>query len=175
MESNFQAPVSYPSPSKQPRSKNTFFVLAMCLVALFGILALNNTSPRSNTDLPFTKEDVEVKKTDLANTQGEARIPSGFPKDFPIETETITESYVMDYTARGVVQHTVTFTTTLSQPEAFEKYKKALESAGFTTELGGGGVDISALNAYKDGDDFSLIVSSSGGVTTVQASYLDRK
>lgn len=146
----------------------------MCLVALFGVLSLNITTPGSK-DLPYTKEDVQLKKTDLANTKGDARIPSGFPKDFPIETDNITESYVMDYTSRGVVQHTVTFTTGLGQKEAFEKYKQTLESAGFKTELGGGGVNISALNAYKDGDDFSLIVSSSGGITTIQASYLDRK
>lgn len=173
MEPNFQPPVT-PSPKRNTNSLPVLvgvFALLIALVYVMSVYMQNNSSQKTN----FTKDNVEISKTDLETAQGDARVPSGFPEGLYFETDTIFESYTMNYKDKGAVQYTASFTTTKTQKEIQDLYTAFFLKEKYAVEGGQATETFRSYSGVKENDEISVVVNSSSVPTVVQISYLDRQ
>lgn len=173
MEPNFQSPVTS-TPTRNTKSLPVLvgvFALLLVIAYVMSVYIKGDSTGGTN----FTKNNVEVSQTDLATAEGDARIPAGFPKGLFFDTETIFESYVMNYKDKGAVQYTVSFTTIKTQEEIQSLYTDFFLKEKYAVEGGQATETLRSYSGAKENDEISVVVNSSSQPVVVQISYLDRQ
>lgn len=173
MEPNFQSPITS-TPKRNTKSLPVLvgaFAFLLVITYVMSVYIRGGGADSTN----FTKNNVEINQTDLATAQGDARIPSGFPKGLFFDTETIFESYVMNYKDKGAVQYTASFKTTKTQKEIQDLYTDFFLKEKYAVEGGQATETLRSYSGVKENDEISIVVNSSSVPTVVQISYLDRQ
>jgi hypothetical protein len=170
------------------KSNKNLILIVVSLIVVLGIAYVISTSPQkeattsSKTDTAnehpvqqYTKENVTVAKVDLSKTTGTSKIPSGFPKDIPVETANITDSFTANYPDKGVVQSSVSFTTAKTVSVAVSEYLSYMKKAGYIMNNEVMKTSKNYLLGTLNKSDLSIFVNSNNGKTQVQMTYLSKK
>ncbi len=153
-------------------------VLAAVLVLAVSIFVTRRpTAPAQIEDISATKERVLVTQTDVTAADPSAKLPVGFPQGIPVEAATITESIRSEYADRGAVQFQVSFVSQKGPVELFKEYQDYMTLEAYDFGSQGLNPETGSLYGVKDGDDLSVVISSTGmgSGTLVQIGYLDRQ
>ncbi len=161
-------------PTEVHSSSKQVFALVLVFVFLLAVsvfMAMNMQSKKI-----ITKENVQVKNTDLKSVTNEAdKLPSGFPSFIPVETAQTTESYTMNFPDRKLTQYTVNFTTSKTLDQKYKEYSDFMNANGFVLKPGTDSAMTKTLFASKNNDDLLVVLSMVGKETTVQIAYVDRQ
>ncbi len=166
---------------KFDKSIVSIIVAFVALLLIFVLFSIVGKDRRSGNNLDgqgsdVTEESVFLNAVDINNAQTDAeKLPEGFPRDIPVELETITVSDTKVYTDRPVpiTVHTVNYTTTSTALEKYNQYLDYMTRAGFEFAENGRDEGNHALNGTKNGDSLLVVASSLNGETVVQISYTE--
>jgi len=165
-------------PQTQPETQNTKLISATIVILLvFGIgyilltkysgLEKNNEEATTN---PNQGPMVVVENT--PGVDGSLPVPAGFPQDIPIEQVGISESATTNYPDQNAKQLSVSYKSSKTITQKYAEYKTYLTQAGYGLTEGGANTPVRAIFGTKDSANLSVAISSSGGKTLVQISYL---
>lgn len=161
-------PTEVRSGSKHVLAFVLIFVFLLA-VSIFMVLNMQNR-------IVITKENVQVKNTDLKSVTNQAdKLPGGFPNFIPVETAQVTESYSMNFPDRKLTQYTVNFTSAKTLEQKHKEYSDFMNANGFVLKPGSDTETTRTLYASKNNDDLLVVLSMVGKETTVQIAYVDRQ
>ena len=165
---------------EQSQDANTKIISAVLVIVLvFGIgyILLGKYSVPEKADEEVVggiSEDQEpmvvVENTPMIN--GAISVPAGFPEDIPIEKVGITESSTTAYPDQGAEQLSVSYKSSKTITQKYAEYKTYMSKSGYTLTEGGANTPVRAIFGTKADANLSVAISSSGGKTLVQLSYL---
>lgn len=107
-----------------------------------------------------------------------ARVPAAIPKDLPLETTNVSESYTMNYLDQNLTLSGYTYMTDKKPQDVYNLYVTYLLNNKYTFRLTPpenkqpGVLDI---NTMKDHDDLSVFISPNAGGSAVKIVFTDRK
>ena len=169
-----------PQTQLQPEPQNTKLILAIIVILLVlgigYILFARYSVPREEneevaSDLSNDQGSmVVVENTPLVN--GVLSVPAGFPQDIPLEKADIIESATTDYPDQNAKQLSVSYKSSKTIAQKYSEYKTYMTQAGYSLTEGGTNTPVRAIFGSKVGANLSVAISSSGGKTLVQISYL---
>lgn len=162
-------------PAKKTSKSVFFLVLGFVLLLIIAYVMSSSFSHNgggSSSKTANTKENVQVQKVDLSSSQGNAKIPAGFPSNIPVETAGVFESYSATYPDHHLTQYTVNYTSASSLKDAFNTYNTFLSQNGYTTTNTIDEKTEKTLVANKGNDTLTIIVSNAGGKTDKTSVYL---
>jgi hypothetical protein len=133
--------------------------LAVLLIVLLIVIAGGTVLFRKYFDGNY-HERVKLSQVDLSKAEPNEKIPANFPKDIPVELTDITESYDMEYPARGVIISGITFNTARPPFEIFNFYKQTLIQLGYAIDDSSTNQDRGILYAKKGGDVLAMAINS---------------
>ncbi len=173
-----------PQPTLSPRSSQTIILIVALFIILLIIAFAMSTLPKKNMDVnnqngtqpvqTVQKQlQVEVKKTDLAQSQGTNRIPAGFPSNIPIDTANIYDSYTAVYPT--ATQATVSYLTDKSIADAYEVYHAYMKKEGYVFRPNGEDMKKGILYGTLSNNDLSILITTKDTKTSVQISFFKRK
>lgn len=113
---------------------------------------------------------VMVENTLMVN--GVLPIPAGFPVGIPLEKSGITESATTRYPSENAQQLSVSYQSSKTIAEKYAEYKNYMSQAGYDVAEENANAPTRAIFGTKADANLSVVVSSSGGGTLVQLSYL---
>src|SRR3989338_5594910 len=150
-------------------------VVLVLLLAVFGSLLYFNSTEYKLKRIKNTVENVSTNQIDLTTAKGMDKVPPAFPKDIPIDTDAITESYTMDYIDRNMTQSVVTYFASQSQGKLYNMYLGYMAEVGFKVRLSSRNSEKQGyLTGTKNNDTLSIIITPKDGMTEVRLVYLDR-
>jgi hypothetical protein len=153
------------------------FLLIAAIITAAGIVYFSRPGAETGEmQTPADSEsevEVRVSKTDITQN-GVSKLPSGFPKDIPVEVANITESYRATYSEKGITQYTVSYTSQESRDSLWDLYNNYLKTAGYTVDTRASSKSQGQITGVKNNDTLSTVISSRGNVTFVQINLLDR-
>lgn len=159
-----------------PKGVSLIIIAFIGLLVIAYLMSVSFKNDEVRDEKQYTKENVEVSKVDLATAQGDGKIPSGFPKDIPVEVNGIFESLSSNYKDRGVILYKLSYSSGLSLDEAYDLYAQYLSKAKYTLDGGTKTENTRSLYGRRGDDSFSVVIAKAGeGLTTVQISYTDRQ
>jgi hypothetical protein len=132
-----------------------------------------NRSPKNT----FSSENVQLKKQ-ASFFSGKSKLPEGFPKEIPIEAESLVQSDVLVYPDRNATLYSVSYTSSKTIEELTEIYKSYYYGTPYILHLDNFGKKIGdayvfvATSASKDLT--VMLTPQAGAPTVVQLSYLVR-
>lgn len=132
------------------------------------------TETVSKTTTVKPKENVDVKQTDLNVSNTEAKLPSGFPTNIPVEISGIFESYSAVYKDHGVTQYTVGYNSSASKDSKWDEYKTFMTKEGYKFDENSTSKSKGVLSGTKDSNSLLIVVSEKENKTVVQISLLSR-
>ena len=151
-------------------------LLIVGLLILGTFLAINRGEDTTRDDTPIEsvvkKDGVTVAKTDV--TKSGSKVPQGFPKDIPVESVNVTDSYKVFYEKVQVTQYTVNYTSDRDREDLWNMYSKFMNDSSFRIDVAQTSRGVGQISGARGDDSLSVIVTSSNGVSLVQLSYLDR-
>ncbi|HEY4490191.1 MAG TPA: hypothetical protein VJC12_02985 [Candidatus Paceibacterota bacterium] len=154
----------------------TLVVVFVVLIAL-AFLMLKST-PQTVTDTgtsdQVTRESVKFEQVNLEGViSEEEKLPSGFPRDIPIETKEIFISDTKVYTDRtpNVTLYTVNYRTDKSVSVKYSEYLNYMTKALYSFEQNGKDEKNHALYGSKSGNTLLVAISNTEGKTVVQIVY----
>ena len=103
---------------------------------------------------------------------GVISVPAGFPQDIPIEKAGIIESNTTNYPDQNAKQLSLSYKSSKTITQKYAEYKTYLVQAGYNLTEGGANTPVRAIFGTKADANLSVAISSSGGKTLVQLSYL---
>ena len=167
-----------PQTQLQPEPQNTKLISAAIVILLvFGIgyiLLTKYSSPEKNNEEAIADPNqgpvVVVENTSVVD--GGFSLPLGFPQDIPIEKAGIIESNTTNYPDQNAKQLSVSYKSSKTITQKYAEYKTYLTQAGYGLTEGGANTPVRAIFGTKDSANLSVAISSSGGKTLVQISYL---
>lgn len=133
---------------------------------------------RSVGTIPMNKKrkTPQVSRVDLSSATDEfGMLPEGFPWSIPVDSMNITDSYTIDYDARGVTQYSVTYNTDISISEKYKMYKEFMIADGYTLTTDSSDGDVSSLYGTRDDSELSIIIDEVADETRVQITYLEKQ
>jgi hypothetical protein len=163
-------------PPEQTSNKSTVTLVVVFIVLAIGIyLLVKNSGLKSGGMGEITQENIVVKNVDI--NSAESKIPEGFPSNIPIEALEIYTSNSLDYTDRGVIQHSVSYKTHKSVIDKNKEYYNFMVKEGYVlAEVAKTNTDtFKNLYGSKDGDVLTVTMSFQGNRTNVDVVFLDRQ
>lgn len=153
-----------------------FFVpiVIIVLVIIGGALFM-----RQSKETPFIEETaktntnttVKVTKTDILKTG--SRLPEGFPKEIPVESISIKDSYRAYYEKVKATQYTVSYTSERTKNDLWKTYSDYMEAESYIVSPASSKTT-GQISGTKGDDSLSVIVTNHNNVSLVQIVYLDR-
>ena len=158
------------------QKKKLFSAIAILLLLfIVGFFLYFNSTSYKLKHIKNTVENVSTSQIDLATAKGMDKVPPAFPRDIPINTETISASYIMDYIDRNMTQSVVTYLASESQGKLYNMYLGYMAEVGFKVRLSSRNSEEQGyLTGTKNNDTLSIIITSKEGMTEVRLIYLDR-
>lgn len=161
----------------QPQNKNRVTtIIAILLVLGAGYALFRGYGVPTKEISPASAENnngfgmVTVENTPLVG--GVLVAPPGFPQDIPIETGKILDSATTRYPEQNAEQLSVSYQSLKTVAQKFAEYKDYMNRAGYSVTEGDAGAPTRTLFGAKDKAGLSVTITSSGGKTVVQLSYL---
>lgn len=173
-----------PQPTLSPRSSQSIILIVALFIILLIIAFAMSTMPKKdvsinqveNPNSPQTIQKpltVEVKKTDLVNTQGTNRLPLDFPSTVPVDVANIYDSYTATYPT--ATQATVSYLTDKSIANTYTIYHDYMKKSGYVFRPAGEDVKNGILYGTLANNDLSILITPKDGKTSVQISFFKRK
>ncbi len=153
-------------------------LILVIFLAVVSFLLYRNSTAYKLKHIKNTVENVSTDKIDLTRTQGMARVPAAIPKDLPLETTNVSESYTMNYLDQNLTLSGYTYMTDKKPQDVYNLYVTYLLNNKYTFRLTPpenkqpGVLDI---NTMKDHDDLSVFISPNAGGSAVKIVFTDRK
>lgn len=119
-----------------------------------------------------TAANVDVTNTALPGQN--KTLPDGFPADIPVQSENIVESYKVVYKDRGVIQYTVSFTSSATQTDLMNVYKDFFARSGVVTDTTNSNTPKGQLVGLRKDDTLTIVVSPRGEGSYVQITVLHK-
>lgn len=164
-------------PQQSPNSKiiSAGAIIVLIIGAGYLLLTKYPAYQTENQDVSIdttqhTSTEVVVSMT--PRTEGVLPAPAKFPKEIPIETTSITESVTTQYPAQNAEQVSVSYKSSKSVAQKYAEYATYMRTAGYNIREGSANAPVKAIFGTKDNANISAVISSYGGQTLVQLSYL---
>lgn len=119
----------------------------------------------------FPQEEYSTFKTDLTGTEGDLRLPFGFPRGTPAEVDNLTESTSMHYAERGVVLNTTAYESSVTAEEAYVLWRDYMSSENYELTENREGL---MLYGVMGADELNIIITEREDKVIVRAIYTDR-
>ena len=114
---------------------------------------------------------VTVTKTDILKTG--SRLPEGFPKEIPVESINIKDSYRAYYEKVRATQYTVSYTSERTKGDLWKTYSDYMVGEQYVVSAASS-KSSGQISGTKGDDSLSVIITTQNSVTLVQIVYLDR-
>lgn len=159
--------------SQKIKTSSAIFIIILVLVAGYFLFVRNRdlgkiTRPLSNGNEESMK--VVVENTPMVN--GSLSLPSGFPIDIPIEKGSVLESVTTSYPEQKAKQLSVSYKSAKTVTQKYTEYKDYMKTVGYELSEGNISSPVRAIFGTKKEANLSVAISSAGGKTLVQLSYL---
>jgi hypothetical protein len=153
------------------RYKNLAVLLIVLLIVVAGGTALYKKFYKQ----PITKENVVVTRAENADTGGIKNIIEKFPKNIPVDTERVGESFSSDYSDRGVIVSSISYVSAKEKLDLYIQYQAYLIDNHFVIDAENDNAEQGTIIGTKDNDDLSIAISENNGLRTVRLAFTDRK
>jgi hypothetical protein len=154
---------------KTPKiSKGLVTLILVGLVILVLGIASANYKTAPNKSNSFSSENVAL-------TDNNKLVPSGFPANTPVETANILKSETLSYPDRNTTVYNVTYNSAKQMEDLYSIYEKYFSANSFnaqTMERDATAYKIQATN--KAGDQFLVVITPQAGGNMVLVSYVAR-
>ncbi|MDP3874954.1 MAG: hypothetical protein Q8Q22_00320 [bacterium] len=113
---------------------------------------------------------VMVENTPMIN--GTLSLPAGFPEDIPLEGGSLIESATTQYPRENARQLSVSYLSSRTMTQKYVEYRDYMKQAGYQIVEGSASSPIKSIFGTKKDANLSVAISSAGGQSLVQLSYL---
>ncbi len=148
--------------------------LILVLIVVGGWLYTRRTEPAPQStvkEVTTVSNGVQVTKTDIAKTG--SRLPTGFPKEIPVEEANIKDSYRAYYEKVKATQYTVSYISKSSKDSLWKVYSDFMNSKKYAVDPSSSR-SLGQISGVNGDDSMSVVITANSGVTLVQIVYLDR-
>ena len=170
-------PISNPSenmihmPPMVPRQDHTKMIISIIVIILLagaGFVFVKYPGLLSQPK-KFSTENVVFK--DNRNN-----LPTEFFNLLPIEKENITQNATLEYTDRGTILYSLSYTSSKQIEELFAIYGNFLKESGFTIKENKKSPRFYNYKAIKDSTELSIVISSQSALKNlVQIGYVTKQ
>ena len=159
-----------------PEKRNWRGALAIIVLLLVVGFAFYSFSSKEQPSI-----DVETPSSNVKVDQGENKggsiqaLPRGFPAQIPVEINSVFESYRAEYQDQGVVQYTVSYTTTDKREAKWDEYRTFMIENGYQINESTSNRASGTISGLKDKDLLLVTISDSQeGKSTVRLNFIKR-
>jgi|SRR3989344_76235 len=160
--------------SKKIKTSSAIVIIILVLISGYFLLGKDRSLIDTNQSKPVGNQNpmrVVAESTPAVN--GVLSVPKGFPQDIPMEKGGILESAISNYPDQNARQLSVSYISSKTVTQKYAEYKNYMVSSGYEIKEGGSvSSSVRAIFGTKSDVNFSVAISSSGGSTLVQLSYL---
>ncbi|OHA88642.1 MAG: hypothetical protein A3C70_03530 [Candidatus Zambryskibacteria bacterium RIFCSPHIGHO2_02_FULL_43_14] len=161
---------------QSPNVKIISAVVVILLILGVGYILMGKSSvPESNpqtSDNDGGSQEFTAVVENIPTVGGTLSVPAEFPADIPLENGAVLESAITRYPNQGAQQLSVNYRSSRTVAQKYAEYKNYMNQAGYEITEGATNTTVRAIFGTKSEANLSVAISSSGGRTLVQLSYL---
>ncbi|MDP2641952.1 MAG: hypothetical protein Q8P21_01510 [bacterium] len=161
--------------SQNKKIVSVIIIIVLILGAGYLLLGKYRAPGEVNQQAPTDSGNQELMVVAVENTpmvRGVLSTPARFPTDIPLEKEKILESATTRYPDQNAQQLSASYQSSKTITEKYAEYKNYMTGSGYQITESPVDASVRAIFGVKEDANLTVAISSSGGGTLVQLSYL---
>ena len=151
-------------------------VLVIGVLVLISALFLFTRDGGLGSGNSFTSQRAFASAIDLSRVTGSDRLPEGFPRTLPVETQNLHESVTIEYPDKNIILHSVVYGSPRQLEDIRADFERYFAQGGYRDVKIDIGFERVTFQAYKGSDTVSVVLSSPKALgTNVQIGYVQKK